>query len=971
MARLTGLLSLILLCTAALAEVNLVANPSFEVVQGGQPANWGVENWKLGGRSVFDETTAHSGARSVRVDCDSDAQRGIWRQIVPVQGPAHLRFSAWYKTRLANSSNGHGAVVRLVLFKDAAKWQELSLPMTWAPASDQWTELKTDVFLPAEGTAVGIELFNQDAAGSVWWDDITLRKATEAEMAEDDAQRLEQPPTPYTVRYAPAESSVSQLDPPAFVWLPVEGAKLYTLQYSRDAAFPAAKTTSVTCPRTIHVPRQTMGSGRWYWRFGITDEKLGGKIFSRVRAFSIAADAAAVPFPDVKQVVAKLQGVRPRDFIRVEDLQRYRDLAAGPLKQYVQNMKADCDRAYLDQPLLPEPAFLPKEGQERIVAYLNTFRSTRPFNGGMVACATVYLLTGEEKYGQEARRRLLHLASWDPNGSTNLFHNDEPGTELVRVMPRVYDWIYPLLTEEDKQKVRECLKARIPQVYKMLVDKPFEIHPYESHAMDYYIGDLLEACICMAGEIPVEEMLEYDLQQLWSPFFPPYGGDEGGWCEGPAYWQWSTATFLRDFTLVQQNCGVDLTRKPWLQNTPYFKLYCNPPYDKLSPFGDGQSGGPGAGDIMYKLGTALHNPYALWYASQQNAKPYGLDRFLFYNENDQGKPPSDLPQGRCFDDVGLACMHNDLAHGADNVQFLMRSSPFGSISHAYADQNAFALSAYGEPLAIASGYYPYYGSPHHTSWSWETKAANSVLVDGQGQNTRDWNARGRIVKFATSDYAHYALGDATEAYGGRLKRFYRHALYLRPVAAGDEPVVILYDDLVAQKPVTYQWLLHALEQMQVDEAGERVELKRGAAHLRVQFLTPQGLKFSQTDQFTAPPEAEKMPNQWHLTAQTTAPAPARGFLTVLLPYRVGKEAQVAQVKLLDKPGWAALEIISHGSRQVVAFRREAKPGEKIALNGTSTSADVFAAAWDKAGKPLATMQVRLDSADLRQADRGQ
>jgi hypothetical protein len=56
-------------------------------------------------------------------------------------------------------------------------------------------------------------------------------------------------PKPYTVTYAPAEGSQSRLDPPAFVWLPVEGAREYLLQYSRDSGFPPNATTTVTCSR--------------------------------------------------------------------------------------------------------------------------------------------------------------------------------------------------------------------------------------------------------------------------------------------------------------------------------------------------------------------------------------------------------------------------------------------------------------------------------------------------------------------------------------------------------------------------------------------------------------------------------------------------------------------------------------------------------------------------------------------------
>ena len=42
-----------------------------------------------------------------------------------------------------------------------------------------------------------------------------------------------------------------------------------------------------------------------------------------------------------------------------------------------------------------------------------------------------------------------------------------------------------------------------------------------------------------------------------------------------------------------------------------------------------------------------------------------LTALLFPTDNAPARPPLDLPQGRCFFDVGLACSHTDLADGAD------------------------------------------------------------------------------------------------------------------------------------------------------------------------------------------------------------------------------------------------------------------------------------------------------------------
>ena len=57
-------------------------------------------------------------------------------------------------------------------------------------------------------------------------------------------------------------------------------------------------------------------------------------------------------------------------------------------------------------------------------------------------------------------------------------------------------------------------------------------------------------------------------------------------------------------------------------------------------------------------------------------------------------------------------------------------------SHSHADQNAFVIEAFGRGLAIATGYYPWYGSPHHHQWTRSTQAVNSVLIDGKGQIPR-------------------------------------------------------------------------------------------------------------------------------------------------------------------------------------------------------------------------------------------
>ncbi|MBI3921201.1 MAG: DUF4962 domain-containing protein, partial [Armatimonadetes bacterium] len=660
---------------------------------------------------------------------------------------------------------------------------------------------------------------------------------------------FEAPPAPFQTSPRPAEGETVSANPPCFVYPASKVYDAYVIEVSREEGFPAATTQRFASPYMLVAPIAAMTTGRYYWRW--RPGKAGDKAteWSAVRSFTVPASAPVVPFPDIDSMVQRIGVTHPRVAVTSSELAEVRRRAS---QQFGENWLAGV-RKYAEQtrdkPLLPEPDFLPEtRDTKRIELYQKTFQTTRPFMRELANLAENYLLTGDELSGQEAKRRLLHIVSWNPRGSTCLNHNDEPATEIVRYCPTAFDRVYPLLTEEEKKKCVDCLMIRVNEMRDLWRRRPFEMYPYESHNMGYYLPDLLEACLALVGEAPVEEMLRYTMQQLWSPSYPPYGGADGGWCEGPSYWTWSTSVFANVYRLVEKATGVPVHLRSNVRNTALYKLYGNPPYFQVAPFGDGQEGAAIGGNTMAMLAALYKDPYAKWYADYQNATLGGMSSLLFDTSAVQAKPPYDRPQGHAFYDIGLATMHSVLPDPSSNVALLFRSCPFGSISHAFADQNTFVLDAYGEPLIIASGYYQLYGHPHHAQWTWQTKASNSVLVNGEGQSPRDWNAKGQLVTFKTTAAGDYAVGDATLAYAGRLDKFLRRVVFLRPIHTGGDPIIVFRDELAAPKPSTYQFLLHALNKMEVDADNQRVIIAKGASRCRVDYLAPQKLTFSQNDQ---------------------------------------------------------------------------------------------------------------------------
>ena len=697
--------------------------------------------------------------------------------------------------------------------------------------------------------------------------------------------------------FAPAHNTTVATTPPAFVWLPLKKRpRAYVLSLSRDRGFPEDTATTFSAPISVHIPHEPLEPGRWHWRVGV-ELSGGATAWSRTRSFTVADDAEAWPFPRMDALAVRVPKQHPRLFFPGDELRRTRKHASDGMSRELASLLRTA-QGCIGAELVPEPDFLRQKGTERGREYVGIFRATRPPMDRMEQCGLAYALTGDRKFGNEAKRRLLHFFSWNPNGSTSLFHNDEPAMWVMQRGTRAYDWCYGLFTPGERKRIEPVMKARCEQFVRRLTRMPFESRPYSSHpARD--VGFLGEAALCFLHEWPeAPAWLEY-VMKIYRSVFPAWAAEDGGWQEGPGYWGAYMGFALHFATALRKATGEDITRKPFFRNTPYYKLYTNPPFARMSPFGDGQHGGPGRGSgrLMYQFSTLLRDPYVRWYSAVQKAGPGSATLgFSLYDPSLKPKPPADLPQARAFPGVGLVAMHTNLADPRDDAYLLLRSSPFGSISHGHADQNAFAIEAYGEALAIPSGYYPWYSSPHHHNWTRETKAKNCVTIDGgQGQVKRSRDASGRIVHFAHTRTYDYALADATPAYRGLLAKFLRHVVHARP------GVFVIIDELEAPKPLTFEWWLHALEKMTVDGRKRQALIHRGEARLLASFIEPPALAFAQTDQFTPPPEDGK-PNQWHLTASTTSKANSAVFIAVLRPHRAAAEGKLPPLRRIARDG---------------------------------------------------------------------
>lgn len=698
---------------------------------------------------------------------------------------------------------------------------------------------------------------------------------------------LDRPPEFNEVRYSPEDGDRTATNPPAFIWLPVDEVDRYIVQYSRDASFPEAQTVTVRDLRmTVHIPTETVEPGSWYWRYGF--EHDGRDHFSRVRAFEIPEDAVDFPLPSADKLMDRVPDERPRLYFSPELVEKVRNDSDGYYAHLTEPVIREAEEILArEDPLYEEPDDWPirrTKGYwtpEERAHYLHTFRSLRPFTRGMFTTALAWLYTGDERFAEEARRRLMHFMTWDMEASSSTVFPDEVGMDIAENATPVFDWIYDYLSPEEREKCIEILTARMMQIYRDVhLARPMDSRPYYSHE-GRMVAFTIEGGIVLADESPEEarEWLDYTLRLLWSTY-PSWGGDDGGWHEGVSYWGGYLSRIFRVVAELDRY-GIPLKNKPFFRNTSYFGLYVAYPGRPTRAFGDGAHlplSENRAGIITYMAANIYDNPWFRWHAEMTGVLPYGRKAIRFYNPHMEARSPSDLPYSRAFYDVGLVAMHSDMPNPDNNIFMLFKSNPFGAMSHNHASQNAFVIEAFGEALALSTGARLNHGEAHHVEWIRHTKAHNSILVDHEGQTVRRREeSSGRIIAYEeTGDYA-YTVGDATRAYGGKLERFHRHVLYLRP------DVYIIFDDLkTSDDPSTFQWLLHGPTTIDVDPERRVMVTRSGNARLISRHLYPEGLAYEQHTGFTPNVvDPDRWRNQFHLTASTTEPSGEQYIVTVM------------------------------------------------------------------------------------------
>lgn len=726
---------------------------------------------------------------------------------------------------------------------------------------------------------------------------------------------------PLTVQYAPNEDTAIAENPPRFTWMAGSwDDERYALQLSANPDFaPEATDTVCPLPYNFYTPDRTLEPGTYYWRYALWGENGQASDWSRSRSFRIGSGLPETPLPSRERRYAGASAAHPRLWLDAAGVEALR----GRIRE---DAEGSGWRAFYEKSVLPWANREPIAEPER---YPDDKRVAKLWRQMYMDCQeTLYairhlsvagVVLEDEALIAKAKQWLLHAAAWDPAGTTSRDYNDEAAFRIAGALAWGYDWLYGRLSGEERQAVRSVLLQRTEQVAFHVIERS-KIHhvPYDSHAVRSLSSVLTPCCLAMLfEEEKAREWLDYAIE-YFACLYSPWGGADGGWAEGPMYWTTGMAFVTEAVNLLRSYTEIDLYRRPFFRQTGDFPLYCFPPGTTRASFGDQSTQGDPpslkTGFLMRQFAGLTGNASYQWYYERVSAGEsveeadtrfynYGwwdfrFDELMYRNDFapvSAEKSPAVEPV-HWFRDVGWVAMHHRMDDPDEHVMLLAKSSPYGSISHSHGDQNGFLLHAYGEPLAIDSGYYVAFGSTMHLNWRRQTRSKNAILIDGLGQyagrdKSLNLEAAGRVEDAWHRGGVGYARMDATAAY--RIEVPYAKRV-LRELYFVNGSYVVVVDRIDLERPGTVSWLLQTTRELELTRQTFRLRGKNAELAGRFVYCSSGDIAMSQRCGFedVDPSEIEGLELHWQLAA-VTRPASSHRIVTLLAPMKQSEPKPVS------------------------------------------------------------------------------
>jgi hypothetical protein len=487
--------------------------------------------------------------------------------------------------------------------------------------------------------------------------------------------------------------------------------------------------------------------------------------------------------------------------------------------------------------------------------------------------ALLYRLDGQAQHLQRGVKELRAAAlfpNWNPAHFLDV-------AEMTHAFAIGYDWLYPGLAQADRDWIRSALveKGLDPAITAYKEPAPWVMATHNWNLVCN--SGVAIGALALADEEPDRSYaILHNAFDSIPRALATYAPD-GGWPEGPGYWNYATRYLVSLLASLETAMDNDqgFSQARGFEKTGRFRVYCNGPLAKTFNFAD-STDEDGTAPEMFWLARRFDQPVYAWDEQRQADSAThsdALDLVWFYKDE---KPPEsgEWPLETIFSGIQAAFMRTSWED--PNALFLGVKGGDNKANHAHLDLGSFVFDAGGVRWAYDPG--PdnydvpgYFGAKRFSDFKTSTESHNTILIDGENQSAK---AEARITRHEFAPDFSWVQIDLSKAYPGKVK------VLQRRIGLAQKQALLIEDTLVSDQPVDPLWGMMTDAEIAFD--GQTAELKKNDWTLSCEIRSPHHAVF---DVVTAQ-------NTKKLVVRVGAKVSELDLSVVLIPHKTGQPKPV-------------------------------------------------------------------------------
>lgn len=490
--------------------------------------------------------------------------------------------------------------------------------------------------------------------------------------------------------------------------------------------------------------------------------------------------------------------------------------------QLVQKYKSNTDAILTQEPVKHE------------LAGPRLLHQSRQAMNRVYALGLAYRLFEDQKYLDRLEKELLTVSNF-PDWNPSHFLDTAEMTHAVAIG---YDWFRHKWSPETRETIRTAIVRHGLEPGLELINRkqkrPHWVRTKNNWNQVCY-GGLSLGALAIYDDNPkiATQMLNHARNNL--RFAMPEFSPDGGWIEGPGYWDYTTYYCFFLFAGLDTALGTTwgYTDTPGFKDTGFFIPAMEGPTGQFFNWGDGSTK---LGNLpqLFWMAEYFKNPMYAWLGRKQmKGNPNALD-LLFYSDEGNSPHETDLKKDWVFKGIDVASMRENW--NSSNASFVALKGGDNDAPHSNLDLGAFVFDSQGIRWAIELGS-DNYNLPNY--WNREKRLVyyrinsfgqNILILNNKNQNPK---GKAKILKQTSQPNAAYTTVDLNDAYsdlGTSVTRGF--------ALAGNRKQLIIQDDVTVPQETDFQWQFHTQAAITVSPDGKSADLRQDGKILLVKAESP-------------------------------------------------------------------------------------------------------------------------------------